>query len=297
MLRKQNTLQSSVEISGRGYWTGQRVRVRIEPADAGTGIRMVRDDLPGCPECPALIEFQQEAAMRTNLQAGAARFEMVEHVLAALAGMRVDNARVLCDAMEMPGMDGSSLELTQAIAAVGTRPQSRYKETLRIRHEYRLAHRGSWLFVSPAETEESHYEYQMSFDQPGGIEPQVFGVNLDSEKFLHDVAGARTFITADQAAAIRAKGLAGHVTNADLLVLGDDGPIDNVLRFPNECSRHKTLDLIGDLALAGVDLIGRVTSFRGGHALNGRMARRLAILARRQSMLYSQDRRVIRSAA
>lgn len=295
--RKENTIGEAVEIRGRGYWSGQSIRLRVEADEPGAGVTFVRDDLPGAPTCPARIECQEEAALRTNIQCGEARFEMIEHIMAALAGMRIDNARVIVDHMEMPGMDGSSSELTDAIAAAGAKPQVRTKETWRVDGEYRLAHRGGWLFVSPSEAGESYYEYQMSFDDSTPIVPQAFGIDLFRGDFRSDVSPARTFVTLQQAEAIRAQGLATHVTNQDLLVLTQDGPVDNAFRFDNECARHKTLDLIGDLALTGVDLIGRIVSFRGGHALNGRMAKRLAILARQSSILYSGDRRVIRSAA
>ena len=140
-----------------------------------------------------------------------------------------------------------------------------------------------WVEATPARNGESYFEYQLSFDDQTPISPQAFGIELVPDRFIRDVAPARTFVTSAQAQQIRASGVAAHVTNQDLLVIGDAGPIDNAYRFANECARHKALDLIGDLALAGVQLVGRFVSFRGGHSLNGQAAQLMATLAQRQT--------------
>jgi UDP-3-O-[3-hydroxymyristoyl] N-acetylglucosamine deacetylase len=270
--RNEHTIAGSCQVTGRGYWTGQAVTVEMHPAAHGSGIRMIRSDLPSRPECPANLQCREAVAMRTNLVKGEARFQMVEHLMAALAGMEIDNCIVEVNGEELPGLDGSSLGYVEQLATAGLVIQALARKRLVIRERSRIGQPDSWIEFSPPIRGESCFEYQLSFDDETPIVPQTFQVELTPDRFMREIASARTFVTTQQAEAIRAAGVGSHVTNQDLLVIGEDGPIDNHFRFPNECARHKTLDLIGDLALAGVDIVGRVTSFRGGHRLNAEAA-------------------------
>ena len=281
--RNQHTIAATCEVSGRGYWSGQAVRVVIHPAALGTGIRLVRVDLAQPNTCLAAVRFREDASLRTNLSHGDARFQMVEHLMAALAALEIDNVLVEIDAEELPALDGSSRGFVESLSRSGLIVQAAPRRRLVIRDRYRIGNRDGWIELTPSQHGETYFEYQLSFDDDTPISPQAFGVELTPDRFIREVASARTFVTASQAAMIRQSGVASHVTNQDLLVIGDEGPIENAFRFPNECARHKTLDLIGDLALSGVEFIGRVTSFRGGHSLNGRVAERLAELAAQQS--------------
>lgn len=281
--RNEHTIANSCQIHGRGYWSGQKVCVEIHPASQGTGIQLVRSDLPRGPQCPALVDVREDAALRTNLVCGEAKFQMVEHLMAALVALQIDNCVVEINAEELPSLDGSSLGFVEALEKVGLVVQTQPRQQLIIRDRYRIGTAEGWVEVSPARQGESYYEYQLSFDDETPIAPQAFGVELTPDRFAREVSSARTFVTSAQAEQIRSAGLASHVTNQDLLVISDEGPVENTYRFENECARHKTLDLIGDLGLAGVELIGRVVSFRGGHNLNGRMAKQLAQLAANES--------------
>lgn len=255
----------------------------IHPAPLGSGVRLVRTDLSVPNSCQASVGFRQEASLRTNLANGPATFQMVEHLMAALAALEIDNCLVEVDAEELPALDGSSLGYVDQLSRAGLIVQAAPRSRLVIRDRYRIGGPNGWVELSPALHGESYYEYQLSFDDDTPIAPQAFGIELAPDRFIREVAPARTFVTAEQAAAIRASGMAAHVTNQDLLVIGESGPIDNEYRYTNECARHKTLDLIGDLALSGVEFVGRAISFRGGHALNGKVAQRLAELAIQQS--------------
>ncbi|MDG2223335.1 MAG: UDP-3-O-acyl-N-acetylglucosamine deacetylase [Rubripirellula sp.] len=274
--RHEHTIAGSCQITGRGYWTGQTVTVEMHPAAHGSGIRMIRSDLPSRPECPANVQHREAVAMRTNLINGEARFQMVEHLMAALAGMEIDNCIVEVSGEELPGLDGSSLGYVEQLATAGLIIQAQSRKRLVIRERYRIGQPDSWVELAPSVRGESYFEYQLSFDDETPIVPQASQVDLTPDRFMREIAPARTFVTTQQAEAIRSAGVGSHVTNQDLLVIGEDGPIDNRFRFTNECARHKTLDLIGDLALSGVDIVGRVTSFRGGHRLNGEVASRIA---------------------
>lgn len=277
--RNEHTIAVSCEIRGRGYWSGREVHVAIHPAPHGTGIRLVRSDLPSRPECVAAVEHREDAALRTNLVRGEAKFQMVEHLMAALAALEIDNCIVEIDAEELPSLDGSSLAFVEQLAACGLIIQARARRRLVIRDRLRIGNLQGWVEAAPSRHGESYFEYQLSFDDQTPIVAQTFGIELSPGRFIREVAPARTFVTEAQAQQIRASGVAAHVTNQDLLVIGDRGPIDNSYRFDNECARHKTLDLIGDLALAGVELVGRFTSYRGGHRLNGQVAGKLVALA------------------
>lgn len=282
--RNQHTIAASCEIRGRGYWSGQDVCVTVHPAALGTGIRLVRVDLPAPNACLANVRFRQDASLRTILTNGDVRFEMVEHLMAALAALEIDNCLVEIDAEELPALDGSSLGYVEQLSSAGLIVQAASRSRLVIRDRYRIGNLDGWIELAPARHGETYYEYQLSFDDDTPIVPQAFGIELTPDRFIREVSPARTFVTETQATAIRSSGVAAHVTNQDLLVIGGSGPIDNEFRFENECARHKTLDLIGDLALSGVEFIGRVTSFRGGHNLNGKVAERLAELASRSSI-------------
>ncbi len=277
--RNEHTTAVACEIEGRGYWSGQMVHVTVHPAPMGAGIRMFRTDLPSRPECVASVEHREDANLRTNLVCGEARFQMTEHLMAALAGLEIDNCVVEIDAEELPALDGSSQAYVDALSRAGLIIQAKSKTQFVVRDRYRVGSPDGWLEATPSKRGETYFEYQLSFDDDTPIAPQAFGIELTPDRFVREVAPARTFVTDEQANEIRGKGLASHVTNQDLVVIGPHGPIDNSFRFANECARHKTLDLIGDLALSGVELVGRFTSFRGGHNLNGRMAKLIGKLA------------------
>lgn len=282
--RNQHTIAASCQVSGRGYWSGQAVQVAMHPAPLGTGIRLVRADLPAPhPTCQASVAFREEANLRTNLSNGEARFQMVEHLMAALSALEIDNCIVEIDAEELPALDGSSLGYVEQLSRAGLIVQAAARQRLVIRERYRIGNLDGWIELTPSQRGETYFEYQLSYDDETPIAPQAFGIELTPDRFVREVAPARTFVTAAQAGAIRSSGVASHVTNQDLLVIGEHGPIDNTYRFSNECARHKTLDLIGDLALSGVEFVGHATSFRGGHGLNGKVAQRLADMAAQQA--------------
>jgi UDP-3-O-acyl-N-acetylglucosamine deacetylase len=204
---------------------------------------------------------------------------MIEHLMAALYAMEIDNCIVEVDGQELPGLDGSSRPYIEALSAAGLIIQAAERPRLVIEQVITLREGVSWITASPIATGVSHFGYQLVFDRPGPIANQSYGFSCTPIRFCRDVAPARTFVTRQQADALHQRGVAEHVAFDELLVFGDDGPIDNELRFRNECARHKALDLVGDLALVGVELVGKFISYRGGHQLNGRMAKALHDLA------------------
>ena len=283
--RNEHTIAAECEVAGRGYWTGIPVQVRFRPAEAGSGIRFVRTDLHGAPWCDANAQYSCGQSMRTNLRRDNATFQMVEHVMGALYALEIDNCIVETDAEEMPGLDGSSGPYVNALQTVGMVMQAAARKRYIVDRVFRIGEQKSWIEVSPSQGECASFEYRLDYGDTSPIAAQTCSHLLTPINFCRELACARTFVTADQAASLRASGIGTHVTNQDLVVFDIDGSvIENQLRYPNECARHKTLDLIGDLAMAGVDLVGKFVSFRGGHQLNGQMAAMLAKFATLSNM-------------
>ncbi len=255
------------------------MNVRFIPAAAGSGIEWVRGDLAGRPACKALTKNTDEQSLRTNLSCGEARFQMIEHLMAALYALEIDNCVIEIDGEEIPGFDGSALAVTQVLQSVGLVAQSKVRTRLIIDREIRVGDDHCWITAEPTSDGGACFEYHLDYGDDSPIRSQSYRGTLTASMFCRELAPARTFVTAQQVAQLQAQGVGKHVGPQDLLVFDDQGLVDNQFRFANECARHKTLDLIGDLALAGVELIGRFVSHRGGHRLNAELARHLAALA------------------
>lgn len=271
--RNQRTISTPAAIEGIGYWSGQDVRVEFRPAAAGSGIAFVRRDLPGCPRIPALIENRVETPRRTTLRFGKASVEMVEHIMAALAGLEIDNCELWVDQPEMPGCDGSCLPFVEILQAGGVVEQDAPRPQLVIDRVIRLGDQESWIEAQPCSSGKRIISYELDYGSGGPIGRQSLEISLSPRYFQVNLAPSRTFVLESEAAEIKARGLGQRATFRDLLVFGPTGPIDNQLRFPDECVRHKMVDMVGDLALAGCDLMGRFVAYRSGHRLNGELVR------------------------
>lgn len=273
--RAQHTLARPVSVSGVGYWSGRDVRVEFRPAPVGAGRAFVRDDLPGSPRVPAVVAFRGEAQRRTVLAADGATVEMVEHVLAALSGMGVDNCEIGVTAPEMPGLDGSAAAFVEAIEMAGLKDQGARVAPLVVSRPVRCGGGEQWIEARPPIDSGLTIEYQLRYGPGVAIPPQWIIAEVDPRAFSAELAPARTFLLKSEAEALLARGLGTRVTPRDLLIFDDDGPVDNTLRFVDECVRHKVLDVVGDLALAGRPIVGHIVAHRSGHRLNGELTRTL----------------------
>ena len=271
----QQTLARPVSVRGLGYWSGLEAEVQFHPAPEGTGRVFVRSDLPHQPRIPVCVGNRIEVPLRTVLALGTASVEMVEHILAALAAAGIDNCEIRVNRAEMPGMDGSSLAFTRAIQEAGVERQHSSRPRLIVRSPIRLGDDASWLLAEPAVSSEFYVRYELDYPDAPAIGRQVFALEVTAESFSRELTSARTFLLEREANWLRQQGLGRHVGMQDLLVFSDEGPIDNTLRYSDECVRHKTLDLIGDLALSGCELVGRFTAHRTGHRMNAEMVRQL----------------------
>ena len=271
--RQQRTLRAAAAVEGIGYWSGRDVRVEFRPAEPHHGIVFVRGDLPGRPRIPAVVANRIEMPRRTVLRAGAASVEMVEHIMAALAGMQVDNCEIRVDQPEMPGCDGSAKAFVEAIQQAGIEEQDAEREVFVVREVQRLGNEDCWIEARPAAGGKTIIHYELDYGGGNPIGRQSLEVTLVPRYFQLSLAASRTFMLQREAVALQEQGLGMRTTFSDLLIFDNEGPIGNSLRFPDECVRHKILDMVGDLALAGCDLAGRFAAYRSGHRLNAELVR------------------------
>lgn len=271
--RPQQTIRRSAHVAGFGYWSGKDVQVEFRPAAPNSGIVFVRTDLGPQARIAATVENRIEIPRRTTLAARGASVEMVEHVLAALAGLQIDNCEVSVDRPEMPGCDGSSEPFASALLAAGIVPQDWPVRQLVVPEVTRVGDDESWVEARPANREGLSIQYRLDYGAGSVIGKQTLEMCITPETFRRELAAARTFLLHSEAEWLRSRGLGSRVTARDVLVFGEQGPIDNQLRFQDECVRHKALDLVGDLALAGCELVGQIVAFRSGHRLNAELVR------------------------
>lgn len=271
-LRPQRTLAQSATVSGFGFWSGKDVRVEFRPAAPHTGIVFVRGDL-GAIRIPALVSQRIETPRRTTLVHQGAAVEMVEHLLAACSALQVDNCEVWIDQPELPGFDGSSQAFVSALQGAGIVAQPGMQRRLRVTEVTRVGDGESWVEARPTSRPGLTIKYRLDYGSGNAVGRQSLELAVSPESFCRELASARTFLLEVEAEWLRSRGLGLRVSTKDVLVFNGDGPIDNELRFEDECVRHKALDLIGDLALAGCDIEGHIIAHRSGHRLNAELVR------------------------
>ncbi len=272
----QHTLAQTAKVKGVGIHTGERVTMTLGPAEAGEGIVFRRTDLGGKPTVPATVEHVDPSRLdnRTTLQRGAAEVQTAEHVLAALVGMGVDNARIDLTGPECPGVDNSALPCVEAIEAAGTKRQRAPREPLTLTEPItvRDEERDAEITAVPSD----HFAVTHFTEFPEGyfLTAQTLHLRVTPEAFRREVAPARTWIFAEQIPGLLLRGLGQGGTKESVLVIGK-GEYVTEPRFEDEPVRHKALDLIGDLALLGRPLHAHVMARRSGHALHAQLVRRL----------------------
>jgi UDP-3-O-acyl N-acetylglucosamine deacetylase len=249
--------------------------VEFCPAEPDTGIVFVRTDAAWPCRIFSRVENRVDVPRRTNLHQDGKCVEMVEHVLAALAGLHVDNCEVRVDAPEMPGCDGSSRDYVNEILAAGIVSQGVPRQRLVITDVDRVGDDRVWVEARPTATGQLHVQCRVDYGPRSAIGEQFADLAVTPHSFQRELADCRTFILKEEAEQLRARGLGSRASYRDLLVFGEHGPIQNILRYDNECARHKALDLVGDLALAGCDLVGMFIANCSGHRLNAELVQTL----------------------
>ena len=273
-VRPQSTIKRTARVSGKGYWSGTRVEVEFRPAPENQGITFIRSDLPTQPRIKATVLNRAKGPRRTTLVEDGHSVEMVEHILAALKGLQIDNCEVWVNQPEMPGCDGSSVVFADALLQAERIEQRAINPYMTIDSVIRVGDENCWIQCEPTQSSGLDLTYQLEYWQPS-IGEQTYSLKITPSSFLDELASARTFVLESEANLMREQGLGQHVGYDEILVFGEDGPIQNKLRFGDECARHKMLDVIGDLALTGVNIHGKFTAFKSGHRLNAMMARAL----------------------
>jgi UDP-3-O-acyl N-acetylglucosamine deacetylase len=291
--RFQRTLANPADISGIGFISGNAVRVRLKPAPADTGIAFVRTDRKSSTPIPAKAAVVTDTARRTTLGTGDNSVTLVEHLLGALAGMRVDNCLIEIEGPEPPGLDGSAGGFVRAIAGAGVVTQPARRAVLTVTSPMTVCDRGATITVHPATDETFRISYVLDYGSTAAIPRQSVSFDITPDTFSRELSECRTFLLESEAEMLRSQGIGKHVTPSHVLVFGPRGAIGNVLRHADEPARHKVLDLIGDLSLSGCDLAGHFVAYRSGHQLNVDLAGRLA--AERERSSKSDDR--IKTAA
>jgi len=267
----QRTLKRSLSCAGIGLHSGRKVTLSLKPAPAGTGIRFRRTDLGGV-EIPARVSHVGAVAYATQLKLGEARVETVEHLLAALASARIDNAVIELNTPEVPIMDGSSAPFIYLVQEAGVRTLAEPRKYLKVTRPVTLTRGDKQIALFPSD----HFKvsYTIGFDHPL-LRHQARTIVLTEDSFIEDIAPARTFTFLKEVEMLRQNGLAlgGSLDNA--IVIGDTGVLNSSLRFEDEFVRHKILDLVGDFALVGHQVVAHAVVHRGGHALHTAMAAQL----------------------
>ena len=280
-LGRRRTLKAAIGCVGIGLHSGRQVSLTLRPAAAGSGIRFRRTDLGGL-EVLARYDQVVDTRLCTALaatEAPQARVGTVEHVMAALAGCGIDDAIVEIDAAEVPILDGSAAPFVFLIDCAGIATQPGVPEVIEVLRPVRVQEGegpdAAWAELAP--NGDSRLELGLTIDFPGtAIGRQSLALRLTPQAFRSALADARTFTQAEEVARLRAAGLAQGGSLANAVVV--DGPLvlnPGGLRRPDEFVRHKMLDVVGDLALAGAALRGRFQGYRSGHALNNRLLRAL----------------------
>ncbi|AWK87523.1 UDP-3-O-acyl-N-acetylglucosamine deacetylase [Azospirillum thermophilum] len=280
----QQTLMKPVTIIGVGLHSGAKVTLTISPAEANSGITFIRSDLRGAA---AVVPARWDHVVDTRLctvigNEHGTTIGTIEHLMAALAGCGIDNAIVSVDAIEVPIMDGSSAPFVAAIESAGIHIQQAPRRVIRILAPVAVGDGGKSATFTPdvAPT----YSFEIDFDS-AAIARQSHAVELDGDVFKDEISRARTFGFLHEVEGLRKMGLArgGSLDNA-VVISGDSVMNPDGLRFQDEFVRHKILDAVGDLYLAGAPIIGHFRGFRSGHALNNQLLR--ALFADRSAWRY-----------
>ena len=270
----EQTIEAPLDFHGIGLHSGVEVSMRLVPAPAGSGIVFRRSDLDNY-EIPATGRNVARVSYATSLMRQGVLISTTEHLLSAFIGLGVDNVIVEIDNLEVPILDGSSLPYVDAILGAGLKRQRRKREYMRILKPVEVRentpHGEKFIGVYPGEG----YSIDYRIDFPAPIGKDHFVGDLEAGAYTGLIAPARTFGFREDEAMLRDMGLIRGASDACAIIIGDGKVQNGPLRFPDEFVRHKVLDLIGDLALAGRRIWGRVVAERAGHAMHTALVQRL----------------------
>jgi len=273
-MEKQKTITKSVCLKGIGIHTGNEVNLTLKPAQIDSGVTFIRTDITGCPRIKANVEslIVQLASRRSSIGNSQAEVQTVEHLMATLSCLGIDNIDVGIDNNELPGLDGSANSFVETLEKAGIIQQEKEKYIYKIKEPICIQDGVSSITVLPSS--EFKVSYTLNYDHPL-LESQFLEISVNENSFKNEIAPARTFCLESEASQLQNQGLGKGANYENTLVVGESGVIKNKLRFKDEFVRHKILDLIGDFYLSGCSICGHVVALRSGHSLNLKMAQRI----------------------
>lgn len=277
----QKTIVKPASYAGVGLHTGSKVTVKFRPARAGSGIRFYRVDLPKKPMVKADIALVSSTRRGTAVRSRGVSVHTVEHILASISGLGLDNVIIEIDGPEPPAGDGSALPFVQKLIKAGIRVQTTEpKEFLVVGKPVWFSKGDVWLVVLPSN--KFRVSYTIDYNHPL-LKAQFASFVIDADIFADQIAPARTFGFLSEVDRLRKEGLIKGGSLANAVVIGPEGILNESLRFDNEFVRHKILDLIGDLSLLGRPIKGHIIAIKSGHASNIELARKLRRLRNEDS--------------
>lgn len=282
----RRTVKTRTELTGIGLHYGQTCRLAFAPAPAGHGIRFRRVDLPSAPETSALVSNAVASERRTQLGDGVYGLHTIEHVLAAVVGLEIDDLLIEMDAAEPPILDGSAQPFLDALVAAGFTSNGGAAEELRLGDTVRVVDGESVYVAHPAD----HFDLEVSIDYPHPmIGAQSGKWRVTEQSFGTELAGARTFGFMHEVEMLRTKGLIQGASTSNAIVLDEAGLVGATLRWPDEFLRHKALDVIGDLALAGRRIKAHISASKPSHRGTVTLVREMVANAMKEARVIEID--------
>nr|MBU1328270.1 UDP-3-O-acyl-N-acetylglucosamine deacetylase [Candidatus Omnitrophota bacterium] len=272
---QQRTIKKSVELKGVGLHTGVNVNLKFKPAPTNTGINFIRIDIKDSPMVKADISSiicQEKSPRRTSIGIDGVEIHTIEHLMAALWALGIDNIIIEADGPELPGLDGSATGFMEILRKVGIEDQGLPKKIYQIRAPLWAEQDGAMIMVLPDDN--FRVSYTLNYEHPL-LKAQYISFTVDENTFAKEISTARTFCLEKEVNELRKKGLGKGANYDNTVVVGEGGVIDNKLRFEDEFARHKILDLLGDLYLLGYNIRGHIIAMRSGHPLNVQLVEKI----------------------
>ncbi|MCK9603109.1 MAG: UDP-3-O-acyl-N-acetylglucosamine deacetylase, partial [Candidatus Omnitrophica bacterium] len=274
-MEKQRTIQKELSLSGTGLHTANKVKITFKPADVDTGINFIRTDLPGRPVIRATVGSllsPSRSPRRSSIGRDSAEIQTVEHLLAVLSGLGIDNLYIEIDSGELPGLDGSGLKFLQTLNEAGIKEQEKERNCYSIKEPIFVEEEGSSIVALPSL--DFKVSYTLDYHHTA-LKTEFLEAKITPEIFAKEIAGARTFCLENEANDLQRQGIGMGANYENTLVVGKDGVIKNKLRYEDEFIRHKILDLLGDLYLVGCPIKAHIIALKSGHSLNLKLAEKI----------------------
>ncbi len=281
---KQRTIEKEASLKGIGLHTAKKVSVTFKPADIDSGINFIRTDLPDRPVIKASIGSllsQSRSPRRTSIGRDGIEIHTIEHLMAALSGLCIDNIYIEIDNDEVPGLDGSSLNFLEILSKAGIKEQEKSRRYYLVKEPIFVEEEGSAIVVVPSR--DFKISYTLNYNHPL-LKVQFLEINFNEDVFKNELASSRTFCLESEAQELQQQGLGRGANYENTLVVGEKGVIKNKLRYQDEFIRHKILDLLGDLYILGEPLRGHIIALRSGHSLNLKLSRKIDQQRQRYSL-------------